>query len=120
MKLELAASRFAVLCVLGTAVSGCSEYMDRKNTIAFSAGDAVQTNVVTHVIDPWPPYVQNTDIAFNGQRAQSAVEAYRCKKPQGEGGNANASASRGGAAFAMTINNNYGPTEGASKGGDGC
>ena len=39
-----------VLAVLG----GCSEYLDRRDTIAKSGGNAVATNVVTHMVDPWP------------------------------------------------------------------
>jgi hypothetical protein len=29
------------------------------------------------VIDPWPRYVGNKNIAFNGERAQAGVERYR-------------------------------------------
>jgi hypothetical protein len=39
-----------VLAVLG----GCSEYLDRRDTIAKSGGNAVATNVVTQMVDPWP------------------------------------------------------------------
>jgi ABC-type uncharacterized transport system auxiliary subunit len=37
-----------VLAVLG----GCSEYLDRRDTIAKSGGNAVATNVVTQMVDP--------------------------------------------------------------------
>jgi hypothetical protein len=95
---SLARPRVALVTLLAAGVlTGCSEYMDRKNTVAFSAGDAVQTNVVTHVIDPWPPRVQNTNIAFDGKRMQRAVAKYRCG-PSDQGSN------QGQGGFSITVN----------------
>ncbi|ACL58690.1 hypothetical protein [Methylobacterium nodulans] len=65
----------ALLGALQTA--GCAQYLDRKETVALSAGDAVQTNIVTHMIDPWPRHARQRDIAFSGERLQRAVERYR-------------------------------------------
>ena len=42
-----------------------------------SAGDAMAANQVMQMNDPWPAHSGNTNIAFNGQRMQSAVERYR-------------------------------------------
>ena len=73
-----------VLAVLG----GCSEYLDRRDPIALSGGNAVATNVVTHMVDPWPRASANRNIAFNGARIESAFERYRTNrvvKPQGIG-----------------------------------
>ena len=72
-----------------SSLIGCAEYVDRKNTIAFSAGNAVQTNIVTHVTDPWPPSSRNKNFAVNGQRMQRAIENYRCGRIPGgtSGGN---------------------------------
>ena len=65
-----------MLAVLG----GCSEYLDRRDTIAKSGGNAVATNVVTHMVDPWPRASANRNIAFNGARIESAFERYRNNK----------------------------------------
>lgn len=73
-----------VLAILG----GCSEYLDRRDTIAKSGGNAVATNVVTHMVDPWPRASANRNIAFNGVRIESAFERYRNNKvtaPRGIG-----------------------------------
>lgn len=73
-----------VLAVLG----GCSEYLDRRDPIAKSGGNAVATNVVTHMVDPWPRASANRNIAFNGVRIESAFERYRNNKvtaPRGIG-----------------------------------
>ncbi|NIX78375.1 pilus assembly protein [Microvirga terricola] len=92
--------RAALVSVIASQVIGCAEYVDRKNTIAFSAGNAVQTNIVTHVIDPWPASSRNTAIAFDGQRMQRAVENYRCGKGSArgndDGGEGAASQAQGG------------------------
>lgn len=63
---------------LALALSGCSDvYTDRRETIALHAGDAMATNRVTHMIDPWPAHSGNRNIAFNGEKMQTAQERYR-------------------------------------------
>ena len=38
-------------------VAGCSEmYYDRRETVSLGAGDAVATNKVAQMVDPWPRY----------------------------------------------------------------
>jgi hypothetical protein len=74
----------ALLAMLG----GCSEYLDRRDTIALSGGNAVATNKVTHMVDPWPPASANRDIDFNGAKMATAMERYRTNKvipPRGTG-----------------------------------
>jgi hypothetical protein len=68
----------AVTLIVGTVLSGCSDiYYDRRDTIALGADDAVSSNRVIHMVDPWPPYSANRNIAFNGERMGCAVERYR-------------------------------------------
>jgi hypothetical protein len=68
----------AAVLIVGTVLAGCSDiYYDRRETIALSAGDAVMTNRVTHTIDPWSRASANRNIAFNGEKMQTAVERYR-------------------------------------------
>ena len=73
----------AVAVLLGTASLGAcvetaSPYLDRTDKIAFSAGNAVETNIVTHVHDPWPAHAKNKNIAFSGERMAIAVRNYQC------------------------------------------
>jgi hypothetical protein len=42
----------------------------------------VQTNVVTHVRDPWPIYARYKNMPFDGERMQSSVERYRTYDPK--------------------------------------
>jgi hypothetical protein len=66
------------IAVLGLALAGCSDiYYDRRETIALHAGDAMATNRVTHTIDPWSRASANRNIAFNGEKMQTAAERYR-------------------------------------------
>jgi hypothetical protein len=51
-------------------------YYDRRETVALGAGDAVATNKVTQMVDPWPAASANNNIAFNGQLMQSAQDRY--------------------------------------------
>lgn len=79
-KTKARAGAIAVVAIVGAMLAGCSDpglYLDRRDSIALSAGDAIEANKVGQVIDPWPAYSGNTNIAFNGQRMQSAVERYR-------------------------------------------
>lgn len=66
--------------VLGAALAGCSNpdlYLDRRETVALHAGDAMASNRVTHTIDPWSRASGNREIAYNGEKMQTASERYR-------------------------------------------
>ena len=64
---------------LGCAIlGGCSDlYLDRRETVALHAGDAMAVNRVTMMIDPWSRASGQREIAFNGEKMQTAVERYR-------------------------------------------
>ena len=82
------ALRTVALGTLIAVLGGCSEYIDRRDTIALSGGNAVATDAVTHMVDPWPRESANRNIAFNGARIESAFERYRNNKvitPRGIG-----------------------------------
>jgi hypothetical protein len=71
----------AAVIGLGAWLAGCSDaYLDRRDTIALSAGDAIAANEAEQMVDPWPRYSGDKNIAFNGQKMQSAVERYRTNK----------------------------------------
>jgi hypothetical protein len=68
----------ALVIAAGVTLAGCSDiYYDRREAISLSAGDAIATDKVTQMVDPWPAHVANRNIAFNGQRMQTAHERYR-------------------------------------------
>jgi len=62
----------------GALLGGCSDiYYDRRETVALGADDHIAANRVAQMVDPWPVYVGNKNLAFNGERMQAAVERYR-------------------------------------------
>jgi len=74
---------------IGVWLAGCSDlfvrresdvYLDRRDTVALSGGDAVAANTVTQMVDPWPAYSGDKNIAFNGEKMQQAVARYRTGK----------------------------------------
>jgi len=68
---------------LGAMLGGCSDiYFDRRDTVALGANDHIDTNRVAQMIDPWPRNVGKREIAFDGQKMQSAVERYRNGRTQ--------------------------------------
>jgi hypothetical protein len=83
-------SKIAIVVLAFTGLlGGCSVhsdwidpngYLDRRDTISLHAGDAVATNKVTQMVDPWPAHSADNNIAFNGDRMQKAVERYRHNK----------------------------------------
>src|ERR1700730_11488412 len=67
--------------LLATMLGGCSDlYWDRRDTIAFHAGDAPASNVAIHTIDPWPPVAAKRRLSTNGELMQRAAERYRTNK----------------------------------------
>jgi len=81
----------AAAVTLGLCLAGCSEmssysetskvkYLDRTDSIALGAGDAIAANKVAEVVDPWPAASGNKNIAFNGDKMQAAVQRYRTGK----------------------------------------
>jgi hypothetical protein len=71
-KAQLASLAFAVI------LGGCSDlYFDRRNTVSLGADDHIAANRVAQMVDPWPRYVGDKNLAFDGQRMQVAVECYR-------------------------------------------
>jgi hypothetical protein len=72
----------ALLALAATMLLGaCTDmYLDRRDTVTFGAGDAVASNKVTHMVDPWPPRAGDRNIMFDGERMADAVERYRTNK----------------------------------------
>ena len=71
--------RFTLIAVLAcTALAGCTDlYVARRETISPLAGDSIASNRVTQVVDPWSRASANNNIAYNGEKMQTASERYR-------------------------------------------
>src|SRR6188508_1163967 len=75
----------ALLCVAALTLGGCqtygndegARYLQRKDTVTLSAGDASRTNVIAQTLHPWPPGVGDRRIPMEGARAKRAMDCYR-------------------------------------------
>ena len=61
-------------------LASCSEYLDRRETISLNGGDAMASDRVTMMVDPWPRVSADKNIRFNGERMQKAIARYRTNK----------------------------------------
>jgi hypothetical protein len=115
-------STFVLLSFAAIAVAGCAQekiydphgYLDRRDSIELSAGDANASNIAMQMVDPWPRYAGNKNIAYNGQRMQAAVERYRNNQvtpPKGISASTTYGALSGGSSGTPANNNTpVGPT----------
>jgi len=72
---------FVAAVLLAAMLGGCSDlYWDRRDSVAFGAGDAPASNVAIHTVDPWPPAAAKRRLTYNGELMQRAAERYRTNK----------------------------------------
>lgn len=69
--------RAAAFAAVLAGVAGCSEYVDRRDMISIAGGDAVQSDKVTQMVDPWPRHAADRNIAYDGAVIEGAVSRYR-------------------------------------------
>ena len=53
------------------------DWFERRDAVTLQAGDAVASNKAMQMRDPWPPYVNNRHIQFNGVVMDSAIDRYK-------------------------------------------
>jgi hypothetical protein len=84
-----------LLPVACLALCSCNQYLERKESVTMSAGDAVAANEAAQTIDPWPRHSQDTNIPMDGEKAVFAVRKYRGLRPNGQPGGGAGGASGG-------------------------
>jgi hypothetical protein len=68
---------FWTLLAAALSLSGCSnQYFERKESVTFSAGDAVAWNNAQMIIDPAPRRAYDTNIVTPGETAERAGKDY--------------------------------------------
>jgi hypothetical protein len=70
----------AAISLAGCKTYGNDEgarYLQRKDSVTLSAGDAPRVNAVAQTLHPWPPGVGDRRIPMQGTRAVRAMECYR-------------------------------------------
>jgi hypothetical protein len=76
---RLRALRRGAAAALALSACACTEYVERRETIAAHAGNAVAANRAIHTIDPWPAASARTDIETSGRRIVEAIERYETR-----------------------------------------
>jgi hypothetical protein len=73
-----------LVTALAVSLAGCmhaedpvTQYVQRTDKIALSAGNAKDANAAIHIIDPWPRASADRRIPANGERMAGAYERYR-------------------------------------------
>ena len=74
----------AVSLAVALLTASCADWVSRRESIGFAAGDAVAANKVLQIIDPWDSRAAWTDIDQDGNRAAAAVDAYRAGGDSGD------------------------------------
>ncbi len=81
-KMKMIGTKLLVVAVFGLAA--CSNtYYERKDTVTFGHGDAVQSNIAIQTPDPWPKRSQDTKIPMDPIKAAQAMYRYRCGGNEG-------------------------------------
>jgi hypothetical protein len=74
-----------LLSAASVALAGCktygndegARYLQRKDSVTLSAGDASRSNTVAQALHPWPSGVGDRRIPTHGARTQRAMDCYR-------------------------------------------
>ncbi len=80
------AARVCALAALTTSLGGWGFDWDEgcgcypTEFVTRQAGDAVQVNKASQMIDPWPPYVKNRTLNLDGHRASIAMRRYQANQ----------------------------------------
>jgi len=53
------------------------DWFERRDVVTLQAGDAVAANKAMQMRDPWPPFVNNRHIQFDGVVMDGAIDRYR-------------------------------------------
>ncbi|MFN3249437.1 hypothetical protein [Roseibium album] len=63
---------FALVLLL----SGCADYMSRRDTVTVGAGNAMDANMAIHTVQPFPRQAYNTNLSRDGRSALNAQERF--------------------------------------------
>jgi hypothetical protein len=85
------AARATLLALAGVALAGCDihssyygdmnrPYVERREAMTPGAGDAVASNKVLQMQDPWPAVSADRNLTTHGHVAAGAIERYRTHK----------------------------------------
>lgn len=117
--MPMKASRHLALILAAASLAGCSEYLDRTDTMSRQSGNAIQTDKLTQMVDPWPVASAERNIAFDGAVMEAGMTRYRTGRviqprglnSSGYAASNNAQPSPNSAPLGPTVNSQSGPVK---------
>ena len=73
-------NRILLALLLAPALTGCADYAARRDSVTYAAGNAPETNLAIHTINPFPPKAWDTTIIADGHPVAKAQNAYNAGK----------------------------------------
>jgi hypothetical protein len=68
-----------VALVSAATLSGCADYLNHRDSVTLAAGNAPETNLAIHTVNPFPPEAWNTTIIADGKPVDRAQTTYNGK-----------------------------------------
>ncbi|MEF2073085.1 hypothetical protein [Consotaella aegiceratis] len=69
-------SRKTMLLGAVVLMGGCTDYIDRRDSVSFGAGNAMEANIAIQTIDPFPVHRNTTEIRTDGKVAARVQQAH--------------------------------------------
>jgi hypothetical protein len=79
----MAHAKLTLVILASLQLAACDNYMDRRDSVSFGAGDAVAANKAMQIIDPWPQSARTIQHGVSGEQAEAIMEKFR-KANRGE------------------------------------
>lgn len=68
-------SKLIVTLLVAGALSGCADYLNRRDSVTLGAGNAAEANTAIQTIYPWPPAVDDIRIVNGSAAGGSGIAA---------------------------------------------
>jgi hypothetical protein len=78
-------AKLTLVIIASLHLAACDNYMDRRDSVTFGAGDAIAANKAMQIIDPWPQSARTIQHGVSGEQAEAIMEKFR-KASRGEQG----------------------------------
>ena len=95
LAVRLLAAGVGVVTVLSLAACR-DEYLDRRQGVTLTAGDAMAVNARVQTINPWPPTAHKSRMKTDGEYLRQTIETYREGPPKKKPGQTQGATTGGG------------------------
>ncbi|HEX9859437.1 MAG TPA: hypothetical protein VGA75_13845 [Paracoccaceae bacterium] len=68
-------NKLIVAALVAGTLSGCADYLNRRDSVTLGAGNAAEANTAIQTINPWPPAVNDVRIVNGSAVGGTGVAA---------------------------------------------